>query len=160
MSCTQEAPELVKIVSKYSYLFLQIPLPSPGGRQQHQVIITSDWLTVLILSPQYSHHTCRRGRGPVRPADSSVGLRTPEGRHTRVPSLRSTHHSAVQCSVCQPTKGGVSYPGPALHFSYSNRYYKNWDIHSDNLWCCVDISTFYRNFYIYWLLKSFKSSSR
>ena len=43
--------ELVKIVSKYLYLFLQIPLPSPLYRRSSRIwvvlIITSDWLTRL-----------------------------------------------------------------------------------------------------------------
>ena len=52
--------ELVKIVSKYLYLFLQIPLPSPQYRRSSRLwvvlIITSDWLTLTLLhSTQITH---------------------------------------------------------------------------------------------------------
>ena len=52
--------ELVKIVSKYWYLFLQIPLPSPQYRRSSRLwvvlIITSDWLTLTLLhSTQITH---------------------------------------------------------------------------------------------------------
>ena len=78
------SPELVKIVSKYLYLFLQIPLPSP-------LMSCADYYLRLTGteahtdSTQITHAVSAPARSGQRTVElSSVGLRTAEGTHHAV----------------------------------------------------------------------------